>query len=151
MSAPPEEATVTPDPTPRVWTRYVAVGDSFTEGMSDPDPTAPGRHLGWADRLALRLAEQAEHAGQDFGYANLAVRGRLRADVAGPQLDAALALEPDLVSIVGGGNDILRPRADVEGLAARLEDAVARIRETGADVLMVTPVDPADAPLVRAT
>ncbi len=142
---------MTPRPTPRVWTRYVAVGDSFTEGMSDPDPTEAGRHLGWADRLAVRLAEQAENAGQDFGYANLAVRGRLLADVAGPQLDAALALEPDLVSIVGGGNDILRPRADVDRLAARLEDAVARIRETGADVLMVTPVDPADAPLVRAT
>ncbi|MEP6629597.1 MAG: SGNH/GDSL hydrolase family protein [Lapillicoccus sp.] len=138
-------------PAPRIWTRYVALGDSFTEGMSDPDPGLPGQYVGWADRLAVHLGGYAADAGQPFGYANLAVRGRLLADVVGPQLDAALALEPDLVSIVGGGNDILRPSADIDALAAQLEAAVARIRATGADVLMATPVDPADAPVVKAT
>ncbi len=137
-------------PTARPWSRYVAIGDSFTEGMSDPDPGTPGGYVGWADRLAVRLGEEAKAAGRDFGYANLAVRGRLLADVVGPQLDAALALAPDLVSVVGGGNDILRPRADIDALAARLEDAVARVRATGADVLMATPADPWKAPLVRA-
>ncbi|WP_323101951.1 SGNH/GDSL hydrolase family protein [Intrasporangium sp. YIM S08009] len=138
---------------PRVWTRFVAIGDSFTEGMCDDDPTFAhdGEFAGWADRLAAHLSGIATAAGQDFGYANLAVRGRKLADVVGPQLDDALSLEPDLVSIVGGGNDILRPKADLDGLAARLEAAVARIRATGADVLMATPVDPADAPLVKAT
>jgi lysophospholipase L1-like esterase len=137
-------------PPPRIWTRYVALGDSFTEGMSDPDPQVPGQYVGWADRLAVELARYASDAGQSFGYANLAVRGRLLADIVGPQLDAALALEPDLVSIVGGGNDILRPSVDVEKLAGRLEEAVVRIRETGADVLMATPFDPVGAPVVRA-
>jgi len=138
---------------PRVWTRFVAIGDSFTEGMCDDDPTFAhdGEFAGWADRLAAHLSGIAAAAGQDFGYANLAVRGRKLADVVGPQLDDALSLEPDLVSIVGGGNDILRPKADLDGLAARLEAAVARIRATGADVLMATPVDPAEAPLVKAT
>ena len=140
-----------PQPPPGRWTRYVAIGDSFTEGMSDADPDQPGQYLGWADRLAVHLGGYAAQAGDPFGYANLAVRGRLLADVVGPQLDAALALEPDLVSIVGGGNDILRPSADIDALAARLEAAVARIRATGADVLMVTPVDPADAPIVKTT
>ena len=55
------------------------------------------------------------------------------------------------MSVVGGGNDILRPRADVDALSARLEDAVARIRATGADVLLFTPVDPRDAPVIRRT
>ena len=132
------------------WTRYVAIGDSFTEGMSDPDPAVPGQYVGWADRLAVDLARYASDAGASFGYANLAVRGRLLADIVGPQLDAALTMEPDLVSIVGGGNDILRPSVDVEAMAARLEAAVARIRESGADVLMATPVDPVEAPVVRA-
>lgn len=135
----------------RVWSRYVAVGDSFTEGLNDADPQHPGRYVGWADRLAAHLAERAAAQGRDFGYANLAVRGRLLDDIAGRQLDAALALRPDLVSIVGGGNDILRPRADVDALAARLDAAVARARAAGADVLMATPVDPKDAPLVRRT
>jgi lysophospholipase L1-like esterase len=138
---------------PRVWTRYVAIGDSFTEGMSDDDPAfaRDGEFGGWADRLAANLSLLAHDQGLEFAYANLAVRGRKLADIVGPQLDDALDLEPDLVSIVGGGNDILRPRADLDGLAARLEAAVARIRASGADVLMATPVDPADAPLVRAT
>ena len=126
-------------------------GGLVHRGHVDPDPEIPDRYVGSANRLAVDLARYASDAGQQFGYANLAVRGRLLADVVGPQLDAALALEPDLVSIVGGGNDILRPSADVDGLAGKLEDAVVRIRATGADVLMVTPFDPVGAPLVRAT
>ncbi len=133
----------------KVWHRYVAVGDSFTEGMSDADPRAPDRFVGWADRLAGHLDGVAAGHGERLRYANLAVRGRLLADVVGPQLDAALDLEPDLVSVVGGGNDILRPRADLDGIAARLEEAVVRLRDAGADVLLATPVDPADAPVIR--
>jgi lysophospholipase L1-like esterase len=149
--------TVEPDPTDqshlpepgRTWTRYVAIGDSFTEGMSDPDPVTPNAYVGWADRLAAHLATLAREAGHEFEYANLAVRGRLLADVIGPQLDAALGLGPDLVSMVGGGNDILRPRADLDPIATKLEDAVIRIQSTGADVLLATPTDPADAPVFR--
>ena len=133
----------------RTWTRYVAIGDSFTEGMSDPDPVSPDAYIGWADRLAAHLATLAREAGHEFAYANLAVRGRLLADVIGPQLDAALDLGPDLVSMVGGGNDILRPRADLDAIATRLEEAVVRIQSTGADVLLATPTDPADAPVFR--
>ncbi len=142
---------------PARWSRYVAVGDSFTEGLNDTEPvehpavSTPDRFSGWADRLAALLAADAEAAGGTFRYANLAVRGRLLADIAGRQVDQALALGPDLVSLVGGGNDLLRPRADVDALAARLEDAVRRIRATGADVLMATPVDPGSAPVIRYT
>ena len=131
-----------------VWTRYVAIGDSFTEGLSDANPDEPQRYRGWADRLAALLGEQADGR---FGYANLAVRGRTLDDVVGPQLDAALAMQPDLVSIVGGGNDLLRPRADVDALAVELDAAVSRIRKSGADVLMCTPVDPRDAPVIKYT
>ena len=135
----------------RAFTRYVAIGDSFTEGMSDADPERANRYVGWADRLAAHLARMAREDNHAFGYANLAVRGRLLANIVGPQLDDAISLEPDLVSIVGGGNDILRPRADIDALAARLESAVVQLRASGADVLMATPTDPRDAPLVKAT
>ena len=132
------------------WRRYVAIGDSFTEGMNDPDPQRPGEFRGWADRLAAMLDETARERGGALEYANLAIRGRKLDDVVGRQLEAALALEPDLVSIVGGGNDILRPRADVGALAAQLEAAVVRLRASGADVLLATPTDPAGAPVIRA-
>jgi lysophospholipase L1-like esterase len=138
-------------PQPRTFARFVAVGDSFTEGLSDAHPEATDTYVGWADRLAAHLAEDAAREGRVFGYANLAVRGRLLEDIAGRQVDDALALRPDLVSIVGGGNDLLRARADVDAVAERLDDAVARIRSTGAAVLLATSVDPGDVPVLRRT
>lgn len=132
------------------WHRYVAIGDSFTEGVGDPDPDAPQSYLGWADRLAGRLGTLSEEQHTGFEYANLAVRGRLLADVVGQQLDAALALAPDLISIIGGGNDILRPRADLDDIADQLERAVRQARASGADVVLSTLADPGRAPVIRA-
>ena len=118
--------------------RYVALGDSFTEGVGDPDPSRPNGLRGWADRVAEVLATQTD----DFGYANLAVRGRKLAPIVAEQLDAAVALEPDLVTIHGGGNDVLRPRVDLDALAATYDDAIARLAATGARVVMFTIFDP---------
>ncbi len=128
------------------WTRYVAVGDSFSEGMSDPYPGPDGtpgddegRQRGWADRLADTLSERRVLAGlEPLEYANLAIRGRLLQPIIEEQLPAALAMKPDLVSIIGGGNDILRPGVEIDVLSQSLEDAVASIRATGADVIMAT-------------
>jgi len=132
----------------RTWERYVAVGDSFTEGLMDPAPGKPDAYVGWADRLAGHLAARNAEVGAEFGYANLAIRGRLIADVAGPQLDDALELTPDLVSFSAGGNDCLRPKVDLDEVTAQVEDAVSRIRETGADVLLVTAPNVREAPIV---
>ena len=84
--------------------RFVALGDSFTEGVGDPDPARPNGLRGWADRVAEVLASRTD----DFGYANLAIRGRKMAGVLGEQVDPALALDPDLVTVYAGANDILR-------------------------------------------
>ncbi|MFL6089332.1 MAG: SGNH/GDSL hydrolase family protein [Aeromicrobium sp.] len=119
--------------------RYVAIGDSFTEGVGDPDPTRPNGWRGWADRFAEALAVAA---GPDFGYANLAIRGRKLPAIVDEQVEPALALKPDLVTIHGGGNDVLRPRVDMDGLAAKYEDAVGRLVGGGAHVVMFTIADP---------
>jgi lysophospholipase L1-like esterase len=129
------------------WKRYIALGDSFTEGLSDPDPERPGEFRGWADRLAGHLAAAA--GDDDVEYANLAVRGRLLPQVVAEQVPVALAAEPDLVSLVAGGNDLMRPGADPDQLAATLEAAVVRIRATGADVLLATGVDTKQTPILR--
>ena len=118
--------------------RYVALGDSFTEGVGDPDPSRPNGLRGWADRVAEVLAEQTD----DFGYANLAIRGRKLGPIVAEQLDAAIALEPDLVTIHGGGNDVLRPRVDLDALARTYDEAIARLTATGARVVMFTIFDP---------
>lgn len=130
------------------WSRYVALGDSFTEGLWDVAAAAPDRPRGWADLLAARLAARR---GGPFEYANLAVRGRLLGQIIDEQLPTALDLGPDLVSLVGGGNDLLRPSGDPDVLADRLEDAVVRLRSVGADVLLATGVDSREAPVLRAT
>lgn len=118
--------------------RYVALGDSFTEGVGDPDPSRPNGLRGWADRVAEVLAQRTD----EFGYANLAIRGRKLGRIIAEQLDAAIALEPDLVTIHGGGNDVLRPRVDIDDLAATYDAAIARLVATGARVVMFTVYDP---------
>ena len=118
--------------------RYVALGDSFTEGVGDPDATRPNGLRGWADRVADVLAEQTD----DFRYANLAIRGRKLGAIVAEQVDTAVALEPDLVTIHGGGNDVLRPRVDLDALAATYDEAIERLTATGARVVMFTIFDP---------
>ncbi|MQA97785.1 MAG: SGNH/GDSL hydrolase family protein [Streptosporangiales bacterium] len=132
------------------WTRYVAVGDSFTEGLGDPDPERPGRWRGWADRVAATLAAGAP-GGTGLRYANLAVRGRTFPQIVAEQVDRALELGPDLVSFHGGGNDLLRPSVDIDAMARRLEEVVSRFRGAGADVILFTGTDPAGAPVIRLT
>ncbi|GAA5160307.1 SGNH hydrolase [Ornithinimicrobium tianjinense] len=139
-----------PEPArPRVWERFVAIGDSFTEGMVDADPRQDDEYLGWADRVAAALAARNEREGAEFGYANLAIRGRLIDAILQEQLDAALALRPDLVSFSAGGNDVLRPRVSMDAVMDKLEAGVERIRATGADVLLFTAPNVAWAPLVN--
>ncbi|MFI2753164.1 SGNH/GDSL hydrolase family protein [Cellulomonas sp. P22] len=133
------------------WTRFVALGDSFTEGLWDqPDADAPCR--GWADMLAAHLSARRTAAGYEpLEYANLAIRGRLLRPILTEQLPLALEQRPDLVSLIGGGNDMLRPTADVDRMASDLEDAVVQVRSTGAHVLLATGMDTVDSPLVRHT
>lgn len=122
---------------PHPWHRYVALGDSFTEGIGDPDPKSTGGNRGWADRVAEELARGQE----DFAYANLAVRGRLLQQIVDQQVQPALALRPDLVTISAGGNDLLRPGGDPDLLAARLDDVVGTLSASGATVVLFTGPD----------
>ncbi|MGW3402537.1 SGNH/GDSL hydrolase family protein, partial [Streptomyces zhihengii] len=112
--------------------RYVALGDSQTEGLGDGDDTVGLR--GWADRLAERLAEQ----NPGVRYANLAVRGRLAGQVRAEQLEPALALRPDLATVVAGVNDLLRPAFDADEVAGHLEAMFAALTGAGARVATLT-------------
>lgn len=127
--------------------RYVAVGDSFTQGLVDPRPDGVMR--GWADRLAVELSARRLAAGlTPLQYANLAVGGRLMTNITQVQLPHALNLKGHLISIVGGGNDALRPRFAARPLLQQLDTAVARARDAGAEVLLATYVDCSDSPLL---
>jgi len=126
---------------PRTFHRYVALGDSFTEGVGDPDPARPNGLRGWADRVAEAIAA----GNPDFRYANLAIRGRKLKAIVSEQVEPAVALGPDLVTIHAGANDVLRPRVDLDALAAAYDDAISRLAATGAKVVMFTIFDPGGA------
>jgi lysophospholipase L1-like esterase len=115
---------------------YLALGDSFTEGMEDVRGT-DGRHRGWADRVAASLAA----VDPGLTYANLAIRGRLLDEAIDEQLPLALEWRPDLVSFHAGGNDVLRPTADVDGVGARYDAAVGTLRAAGLRVLLCTVIE----------
>jgi lysophospholipase L1-like esterase len=122
---------------------FVAIGDSFTEGLDDPYPD--GSFRGWADRLAEMLA--ARDPG--LRYANLAIRGKVLREVAEEQVPVAIGMGAELVSIAAGGNDLLRPGGDPDGLAAAFDSVVARLQEAGCRVLMFTGFDPCVFPVIR--
>jgi lysophospholipase L1-like esterase len=122
---------------------FVALGDSFTEGVGDPYPDGTCR--GWADRFAMQLAASAP----GLRYANLAIRGKVLSQVADEQVPVAVTLAPDLVSIAAGGNDLLRPKSDPDALAATFEQAIASLRAAGSQVMLFTGFDPGGFPLIR--
>ncbi len=126
------------------WSRYVAIGDSFTEGIGDPEPRSPGGHRGWADRVAEVLSEQTD----DFAYANLAIRGRLLQQILDEQIEPAMELRPDLVTISAGGNDIIRPGTDPDDVASRLDVGIARLRSDGATVVLFNGPDIGGTPVL---
>lgn len=133
--------SVPPAPVEPRWRRYVALGDSITEGLCDTSRMPVGDFRGWADRLAQLLAHARPGDGE-LRFANLAVRSRRVRDLTREQLPRALELQPDLVSILMGANDLVGHRRDPVALAAEVEAAVRALRATGADVLLVTPFLP---------
>lgn len=115
--------------------KFIALGDSLTEGLSDKYPD--GTYRGWADRVADELAL----ADANFQYANFAVRGKLLEQVVSDQVSVALPLITGIDTVVSfhaGANNILRPKLDVEKVIADYQRAVTRITETGAKVLVFT-------------
>ena len=127
-----------------IFNRFVALGDSTTEGLDDPYPGGvPGQEVyrGWADRLADRLAA----INPRLEYANLAVRGRKIKEIREQQLQPALAMKPDLASVVGGVNDVLRPKVSIEGVASQIEAMQRTLVASGATVISMTLPDIGDS------
>lgn len=125
--------------------RYVAIGDSFTEGVGDDLPDGTAR--GWADLAAQGWADAA---GEPIHYTNLAIRGKLIEPIVEQQLEPALALKPTHLSFNGGGNDMLRPRADLERIVGLFEHVLRRCDEEGVQLIVLSGANPsAGIPLGR--
>lgn len=138
------EAQYRPGRRPRI---FIALGDSFTEGVGDEAPALPNGVRGWADRVA----EQLELQDSNWRYANLAIRGKRLVHVLEEQLAAAVTMKPDLVSIYAGGNDLLGFRTDIPTLMELYTEIVAELRAQGSQVMLFTgypvPLSPLLEPL----
>jgi lysophospholipase L1-like esterase len=124
---------------------FVALGDSFTEGVGDRSKHLPNGVRGWADRVAERLAK----AEPGWEYANLAIRSKRLRHIIDEQLEPALAMEPTLITLYAGGNDILDFGTDMDALMVQYEALVANLADTGATVVLFTGFDIKVSPLLE--
>jgi lysophospholipase L1-like esterase len=117
----------------RIVNSYAALGDSFTAGRESVDAER------WADLLAAGM----RRVNPALRYENLAVDGATSAEVLDRQIEPALALEPDFVSVICGANDVLlATRPDVEGYAERIDRILRRLREGAPQAAVVTATAP---------
>lgn len=119
--------------------RYVAIGDSCAEGLDDPYPDGSG-YRGWTDLVAGALARRSP----SLEYANLAVRGRRLDQILAEQVPQAVVQRPDLVTLFGGGNDVLQGRWQT--MARSLDEIVATMAEVAGTVVLFTLPDIARLP-----
>lgn len=121
---------------------YVAIGDSLSEGLGDSGFSVDRRQCGWTDRLAGLLSMQAKRQSVEFKYANLAIRGSKMADILGNQLDQALALKPDLVTIMAGANDFMSSPEKLVQMDQQFRLSLARLTSAGIQVLVANTISP---------
>jgi lysophospholipase L1-like esterase len=117
--------------------RFVAIGDSFTEGVGDELPDGSTR--GWADLVAQGWADAIR---EPIGYANLAIRGKLAWPIVHEQLEPALALKPTHLSFNGGGNDMLRPKTPMSSIVDAFETVLRRCDEEGVQLILLSGANP---------
>ena len=117
------------------WHHYVAMGDSFTEGVGD---SVDGFvKLGAVDRVAAALRQ----SNPDLQYTNLAKHGLLVGEIREQQLETALHLKPDLVSVVAGANDIMTGRFSAARWEQEFQTMFEALTQAGAVVISATVPD----------
>ena len=132
MSAASPADPPTADRAGRMVSSYVALGDSFTAGRDSID----------AERWVDIVADALRRVTPDLAYGNFAVDGATSAEVL-EQVPAALALAPDLISVICGANDVLlTSRPDVAGYERRFDEILTRLREGAPDSSIVTATAP---------
>lgn len=121
---------------------YVAIGDSLSEGLGDFDFGPKRLHQGWTDRLAGLIGRETQDLGHEFHYANLAIRGSDLEKIMRTQLPAALRLQPDLVTVMAGSNDLMSSPTRIQNLRHLLHDGVQQLLAAGCDVVLVNTINP---------
>ncbi|NBD10941.1 MULTISPECIES: SGNH/GDSL hydrolase family protein [Corallococcus] len=117
---------------------YVSLGDSTAVGVG----AAQGG--GYPDRLASRLRQ----GGLPVGHTNLGQSGARVRDVVNNALKRVVALQPTLITLGVGTNDIWRG-TEVAEFQDDLDRIARRLKQTGASMVVVNIADMALAPVAR--
>jgi lysophospholipase L1-like esterase len=126
----------------QVVSSYVAIGDSLSEGLGDFAFLERRVHSGWTDRFATLLAREAELEGREFRYANLAIRGANIRAIMGSQLERALLLKPDLVTVMAGQNDFFCRAEDLPELERIFREGIQKLLDAGCQVIVSNTINP---------
>lgn len=121
---------------------YVAIGDSLSEGLGDFNFDQVREHSGWTDRLAAMLSLEAQSFGTEFHYANLALRGSKLRKIMTEQLHAALRLQPDLVTIMAGSNDLMTREKNLPELERIFREGLELLLAAGCEVVVANTINP---------
>lgn len=112
------------------WKTVVALGDSFTEGIGE---LVDGMELRSSiDHMAIVMRRSCP----ELSYTNLAKRGLTVAEVREQQLSAALALEPNFVSVIAGANDALKGRWHAKGYEQEMRTMLEAFKGVGSTIFM---------------
>jgi phosphatidylinositol alpha 1,6-mannosyltransferase len=121
---------------------YIAIGDSLSEGLGDFTFHQERLHNGWTDRLAGILAKEAEAGGFDFHFANLAIRGAGLTKIMDQQLPLALSMQPDLVTVMAGSNDLMSKPERLLALRKKFYTGLLELKAAGCDVVVANTINP---------
>jgi lysophospholipase L1-like esterase len=121
---------------------YVAIGDSLSEGLGDERFESDRMFAGWSDRLAAILNEEARVDGHEFSYANLAIRSRNVREIMTTQVELARRLNPDLVTVMAGANDLWRSGVRWSEIEAIYRKGLVRLQSGGSRVVVANCINP---------
>jgi lysophospholipase L1-like esterase len=114
------------------WRRFVVIGDSLSAGTGDP--SRGYRPAGWSDRVA----EILRRVDPSTTYVNTAVVGATTKQILADQAPRIAALQPDLIHLPSGPNDLIAREPDFTEIAGDLSRLWALAADTGAQITAFT-------------
>jgi lysophospholipase L1-like esterase len=112
---------------------FAVLGDSAASGVGDSDSAQ--NYFGWCYHLAKAFHEP-------LTYINVSRPGAQSKEVLEVQLPKIIDMQPDLVAVIVGGNDLLRNGFSPKELERNLNETLSKIEEMGSISMLLELHDP---------
>lgn len=108
-----------------MWKTFVALGDSMTEGIGDEVNGI--KKKSWPTYIAEFFNIEK--------FSNLAKSGLRSDEIYKEQLETALSMNPDIVSIMAGGNDFIQRKWNAKSYREIMDKMISKFTENGIIVI----------------